>query len=208
MSYLVFALVMLLGQFSPGPDMLLLTKNALNHPLRAALFTGAGISTGILVHTIVALTGLVVLLQTAPQLSTAIRYAGATYLTYLGIRLLLALRRNGSPTADSQPPAGQRVLSDSAAFRQGLLTNLLNPKAVAFFTGVLSQFLHPNATAIERLAYGSIIFFEAAFFWTLYVYLLQQHVVKARFLRAESTINLVFGLLLLALAVAQFLPSA
>ena len=49
---------MVIGQFSPGPDMLLLTKNALNHTFRAALFTVAGITTGIVVHTLVALTGL------------------------------------------------------------------------------------------------------------------------------------------------------
>ncbi|MEM9480782.1 MAG: LysE family transporter [Verrucomicrobiota bacterium] len=207
MSYLVFAVVMLLGQFSPGPDMLLLTKNALNHPLRAAFFTVGGISTGILVHTVIALTGLVFLLQTAPHLSSAIRYAGAAYLAYLGIRLLFSLRGKSDSSDDSQSSSGQKVLSDGAAYRQGLFTNLLNPKAVAFFTGVLSQFLDPNAATTERLAYGSIILFEAAFFWTLYVVLLQHRIIKSTFLRAEKTINLVFGLLLLALAVAQFFPS-
>ncbi len=205
MSYLIFAVIMVIGQFSPGPDMLLLTKNALNHSLRAALFTVAGVTTGILVHSIVALTGLIVLLKSVPAWSDGIRYAGAAYLTYLGLRLLLSLREKPASEDGPKPGGGAKVLSDGAAYRQGLLTNLLNPKAVAFFAGILTRFIDEDTSPLESLAYGAIIVFEAAFFWTLYVQLLQHHLIKNAFLRAERPINLVFGILLLAVAASQLL---
>lgn len=205
MSYLIFAVIMVIGQFSPGPDMLLLTKNALNHTLRASLFTVAGITTGIAFHTIVALTGLILLLKSAPAWSDGIRYAGAAYLAFLGIRLFLSLRRPVDDENAKLRPAGA-VLSDGSAYRQGLLTNLLNPKAVAFFSGVLSQFIQEDSSSIERIIYGAIIIFEAGFFWTIYVYLLQHHVIKSAFLRAERKINFIFAILLLSLAAYQLFP--
>ena len=205
MSYLVFAVIMVIGQFSPGPDMLLLTKNALNHNLRASLFTVAGVTTGIFVHSVIALTGLIVLLKSAPAWSEGIRFAGAAYLSYLGIRLLLSLRERPSAGNGMKPGGESKVLSDGAAFRQGLLTNLLNPKAVAFFAGILTRFIDENTTSLESLAYGAIIVFEAAFFWSLYVYLLQHHLIKNAFLRAERPINLLFGILLLAVAASLLL---
>ena len=85
-DYLLFAFAMLVGQLSPGPDMLLILKNSFNHNLRAALFTIFGIITGIVFHTTVALPGLSVLFAKSGTLYQVMKYCGATYLAYLGVR--------------------------------------------------------------------------------------------------------------------------
>ena len=72
---------MLLGQFSPGPDFLLILKNALNHGRRAAFFSAAGISLGLMIHTTLAVAGLGFLFHNSETLGQVMRYAGAAYLS-------------------------------------------------------------------------------------------------------------------------------
>lgn len=197
-SYLTFILVMLVGQLSPGPDFLLVVKNSLNHGLRAGLITVAGISTGIVVHATAAATGLAVLLSVSPRFFRALLVAGALYLGWLGIKLLLSLRRRS--TADTSEADGRPVLTDAAAFREGLLTNLLNPKVVVFFSSILTQFIRPDAPPRDRLIFPAIIIVEGALVWCLLAYLLQKPLVRRQFRRWERPLNVLFAALLLGVA--------
>lgn len=200
MNYLAFALLMLAAQFSPGPDMLLLLKNAVNHPFRAGLCTIAGIATGLAVHCTLAVTGLVILLSRPGPVSTALSLAGALYLTWIAIQLLRSLRTHRGVPADDAPAGRMQPLSDRAAFLQGLITNLLNPKAALFLLTVMAQFTTPSSTAGHQLILASIVVFQSALFWSLFLWLLQRPAIRTRYLRAENLLNLLFaaGLLLLA----------
>ena len=203
-DYLYFAFLMLVGQLSPGPDMLVILKNSLNHDLRAALFTIAGIIAGIVIHTTIALTGLAVLFTTSSTAYNVLRYGGAIYLAYLGVRLLLSVRRK--PADENSDTSPQRDhLSDKSAFAQGFLTNILNPKVIVIISSILLMFLGEDATFADRIIYGAILVVEGLVVWVLFALLLQTRRAKDQFLRWQNAINGTFGVLLIALAVRALL---
>lgn len=189
---------MLLGQFSPGPDFLLILKNALNHGRKAAFFSAAGISLGLIIHTTLAIAGLGFLFNSSETLGKALRFAGAAYLVYLSIRLLISTRSSCTPTPNPQYQQGN--LPGLSAFRQGFLTNLLNPKVAVFISAMLARFLEPGSTLAEKSLYGSIIVIQGAVFWALFANILQTAVIRNAFLRHQHQLNIGFAILLIAAA--------
>jgi len=207
-DYLLFAFAMLVGQLSPGPDMLLILKNSFNHNLRAALFTIAGIITGIVFHTAIAISGLSVLFAKSGLLYQILKFGGAVYLVYLGIRLLLSVRKNPKEEelgTDQEATSAVEQLPDREAFTQGLLTNLLNPKVIIIISSVLLAFLGEDSTLTEWCIYGAILIIEGLVVWILFALLLQTPPAKKQFLRWETPINATFGVLLIALAIRAIL---
>ena len=127
---------------TPGPDTLYIVGRSVAQGRRAGVLSVLGISTGILVHTLAAAIGLSALLAGSATAFTVLRYAGAAYLIYLGLRLLLSGGGEGGPadTPNTDVPPGSW-----AVYRQGLLTNVLNPKVALFFLAFLPQFVDPNS---------------------------------------------------------------
>ena len=152
--FAAYVAVMALLIFTPGPDTALVIRNALGSGARAASATAFGIGVGSLVWALAALLGVAVLLQTSATAFTVLKLAGAAYLAYLGVRTLLAGRR-------SAKLAPATTLSDRAAFQQGVLGNLLNPKAAAIFVTVLPQFIlagdNPLRLVLMIAAYEAIL---------------------------------------------------
>jgi threonine/homoserine/homoserine lactone efflux protein len=161
-DYLAFSIVMLLGQFSPGPDMLLLMRNALSLPLRTALCTVLGIATGLAIHTALALGGVSLLLRNSPGATRALGIAGGLYLGWLAFRLL----RSAWSSSAARPSHGTAATPPRTAFLQGFLTNLLNPKAVIFLASVLAAMLGPEPSTPRRLAFWAIVIGQALVFWS------------------------------------------
>ncbi|MGI8601727.1 MAG: LysE family translocator [Verrucomicrobiales bacterium] len=203
LSLLTFSLLMLGGQFSPGPDMLLLTRNALLHSRRAALLTVCGIALGLLIHCALILGGVAVVLEKSPAAFTVLRFGGAAYLVYLGIRLLLGARRGEKPIA----PAHSNIeLKARSAFIQGLLTNLLNAKAIVFLLATLTAF-HPLESApLRKWALGGIVVGQALLFWSLFVCALNWPPLRTFFVRRAPAVNTFFGIFLLIAALAAVWP--
>jgi threonine/homoserine/homoserine lactone efflux protein len=209
-DYLTFSVIMLLAQFSPGPDMLLLLKNAVNHPLRAGLWTVAGIATGLCVHTTLALTGLAIVIRDSATAARLLNLAGGLYLGWLAFQLLSSVRRPLPPAGAEGPGNPGRTespLSDAGAYAQGLITNLLNPKAAVFLLGVLAIYAGPGSSAGRRLAFAAIVLGQAVVFWSLFVWLLKHPDVRSRYLHSERVLNLLFGLGLAAIAVAALIEA-
>ena len=196
---------MLLAQFSPGPDMLLLLKNAVNHPLRAGLLAVAGIVLGLCVHTTLAVTGLAVIFHESPMAARLLGMGGGLYLAWLSFQLLRSVyRRPTAETVAARASGVETPLPDRAAFLQGLITNLLNPKAVLFLLSVLTLNIGPGSSVARKLAFASIIIGQAIVFWSLFVWLLKRPAVRSRYLSAERPLNFLFGLALAAWAVTAF----
>ena len=201
MDYLLFAFVMLAAQFSPGPDMLLLLKNAVNHPLRAGLWTVAGIVVGLSVHTTLALTGVSLLIRDSVTAARILNLCGGLYLGWLAWQLLAGAVRKPAVAKAERRGAGETHLPSGSAFTQGLVTNLLNPKAALFLLSVLAASAGPDSTLTRKLAFAGIILGQALVFWSLFVWLLKRPAVRALYLDAERILNLLFGLGLATLAV-------
>jgi len=207
MDYAAFAIVMLLAQFSPGPDMLLLLKNAVNHPLRAGLWTVAGIAVGLMVHTTLALTGLSIIIRDSATAARVLNLAGGLYLGWLAFQLLASVCRRPVPESVAGVARTETPLSRSAAFSQGLITNLLNPKAAIFILSVLAASAGPGSSTGRKLAFAGIIVGQALVFWSLFVWLLKRPRVRRLYLSSERALNLLFGLGLAALAVTAVLKA-
>ena len=207
MEFLAFALFMLLAQFSPGPDMLLLLKNAVNHPLRAGLWTVAGIATGLCVHTTLALTGLAVIFRESENAARLLSLAGGLYLAWLSFQLLNSVRRHSSRGEAGDGLRAERPLPARAAFSQGLIINLLNPKAALFLLGVFAISVGTNSSLPRKLGFAAIIIGQALVFWSLFVWLLKRPAIRRSYLDAENILNLCFGLALAALAVTAIVQA-
>ncbi|MEU9116191.1 LysE family translocator [Streptomyces sp. NPDC048483] len=141
-----FALFALLMTMTPGPDTLLVLRNCVRGGRRTGAATAVGAAVGSLAWAVAAAVGLAAALQRWDTAFTVVRLAGAAYLVVLGGQALWAQRRSGAATASGtalavaqERPAAR--LGAVHAFRQGLLSCLLNPKVGIFFVAVVPQFL-------------------------------------------------------------------
>jgi RhtB (resistance to homoserine/threonine) family protein len=137
-----FALFLTTGivlNLTPGPDTLYILGRSIAHGRRAGIASALGISVGSIFHTGAAALGLSAFLATSAWAFTAVKLAGAAYLIFLGIRALLERR-----TSLTMPTQFKRS-GATAAFRQGVVTNILNPKVALFFLAFLPQFIETNA---------------------------------------------------------------
>ena len=133
----------------PGPDTAVVTKNALVGGRRGGMLSALGVSTGLAVWTLAAALGIAALLQASAVAFFAFKVAGALYLTWIGIQMLRARDQ-------MSPDAGLRSASGGKALRQGLLSDLGNPKVAVFFTSFLPQFVHGGVVFLPLLLLGSI----------------------------------------------------
>ena len=134
-NYGTFLLSSVLLNLTPGTDTIYVLSRSLAGGKRQGVASALGITTGILIHTLLVALGLSALLASSPVAFGVVKYAGVAYLTLLGIRTLVS---RSSLTQEQQ--AGQRV-SFWRVFFQGVLTNLLNPKVALFFLALLPQFV-------------------------------------------------------------------
>jgi threonine/homoserine/homoserine lactone efflux protein len=150
-AYLAVAVVLIV---TPGPDTALVIRNALRSGRRAAAFSALGIGGGSAVWAVASLLGVAVLLETSAVGFTVFKLLGAAYLGYLGLRTLFGSFRQGplSTAPGAVAPAGRRPLRDQSALGQGLLNNLVNPKAGTIFVTVFPQFIAPGDPPLRLLA--------------------------------------------------------
>lgn len=147
---------------TPGPDMLLVVRNGLSSGSRTAWITGLGCCVGITVHATAAVLGLSAILAASATAYTTVKLVGAVYLAYLGVRLLISVAMNGEPPAEVLAPA---QASARAAFRQGLLTNLLNPKIALLFLTLLPQFVAADEPRLRTTVLLAAVFLTVAVLW-------------------------------------------
>lgn len=142
---------------SPGPDFLYVTTRGIAQGRKAGILSAAGISIGLLVHTVLAALGLSALLQTSGFLFQAVKFTGAAYLIYLGIKAFL------SKESIIQQDVNSIKLDGITIFRQGVLTNVFNPKAIITFMAFIPQFINPvdGNASFQIIILGAVIAFLA-----------------------------------------------
>ncbi|WP_246522958.1 LysE family translocator [Neoroseomonas eburnea] len=151
-GYLLACVVLVL---TPGPDMAFVLGQTLSGGARRGWAATFGIFTGAAVHILAAAAGVAAIVAAHPALFTALRVAGALYLLWLGVHAIrAALRGNGGLGADRTPTTGL-----GAAWRQGFLTNLLNPKVGLFFLAFVPLFVDPGRSPawLQMLILGPLL---------------------------------------------------
>jgi threonine/homoserine/homoserine lactone efflux protein len=155
MHLLPFLAISTIVVVTPGVDMALVTKNALLQGRSAARATALGVNVGIFVWTLAAALGLAAVIAASAVAFTAIKLVGALYLVYLGLRALLG---SGQPST---------ITAGGSAFRQGLASNLLNPKIAVFFTSLLPQFVDAQHAQPQDLLLLGVLFNCMGVAWLL-----------------------------------------
>jgi len=146
--FLVTALLILVV---PGPAVLYITARSIDQGRLAGLVSVLGVATGSLVHVAAAAFGLSALLLSSAVAFSAVKYLGAAYLVYLGVRKLLVKE-------ELQPLETAREQNFSRTYLQGIVVNVLNPKTALFFFAFLPQFVDPSrgAVALQIMLLGAI----------------------------------------------------
>lgn len=149
-TLITYLLIVLGFVFIPGPATLLTMARAASSGTRVGIATGAGIAVGDIIHTSMAIVGLSAIIATSALLFSVVKYAGAGFLIYLGIRAML----DKAPIVLNGAPA----ISAGRAFRQAVLTEVLNPKTALFFLAFLPQFVRPEhgSTALQLATLGAV----------------------------------------------------
>lgn len=160
----LFIISGLLLNVTPGPDTAYIVGRSVQLGWRGGAAAALGIGAGCLVHVLAAALDISALLATSSMAFTAVKWAGAVYLCFMGVKMLLS-----RPDASAEEVAPRReAISLARVFRQGALTNILNPKVALFFLAFLPQFVaaeSPHETA-AFLPLGSIFVFNGTL-WCL-----------------------------------------
>ena len=158
----LFVISGLLLNITPGQDTLYIVGRTMSQGRRAGLLSVLGISSGSVIHTLAAAFGLSAILATSAIAFSVVKLAGAAYLVYLGVRMLID--RSATPT-ETREFTRER---DWPIYRAGLLTNVLNPKVALFFMAFLPQFVDPAAgSRILPFLFLGAIFIVNGTLWCL-----------------------------------------
>lgn len=157
-AFLVLSLVVIA---IPGPDTAVTLKNALRSR-RGGIATGFGVVSGLAVWTLAASAGVAAIVAASEPLFLALRVAGGAYLALLGLQALLAAVRKEPPGGIG---SGRPAISSLSAYRQGLLSDLGNPKIAVFFTSFLPQFTSSGEPAFWSLLALGLIFCTMTLAW-------------------------------------------
>ena len=182
----------------PGPDMALVLQNGLARGRRAAVETALGINAGLLVWAVAAALGVAALLHASGPAFTVLKLAGAAYLVWLGLCALGQAWR-GTPDDSAERTARGRKASP---FRQGLLSNLLNPKIALVFTTLIPQFVGAGESPFLQTLLLAAIFIGMGLVWlTSYALLVARVGALLKRSVVRRVLNAVTGTVLTAFGV-------
>jgi threonine/homoserine/homoserine lactone efflux protein len=145
-NFEVFLVTAILLNLTPGTDTMYIVSRSISQGRTAGIYSALGISSGIVVHTLLAAFGLSVILTQSTFLFNAIKIAGAIYLAYLGLKMLAS--KSNTSEQKSLP-----IQSNKKIFFQGMITNVTNPKVALFFLAFLPQFIHADSGAASPLPF-------------------------------------------------------
>ncbi|WP_353646311.1 LysE family translocator [Mesorhizobium sp. WSM2239] len=160
-ALITYSLIVLGFVFIPGPATLLTVARATTSGTKVGIATGAGITAGDIIHTIMAVVGISAIVATSATLFSTVKYLGAAYLVYLGFKAIL----EKAPVDLGQ---GRVPITAPQAFRQAILAEVLNPKTALFFLAFLPQFVVPdNGYVVAQLTVLGVVFALIGFFSTI-----------------------------------------
>ncbi|KGQ71540.1 lysine transporter LysE [Chelonobacter oris] len=194
--------ITVLAVISPGGDFAMVTRNSYLYGKRAGVITALGIASAVWVHVGYTLLGVSVLLLQSPWLFNLVKVFGALYLIYIGISTFRHRVLMSNLTAESA------VLPDKQAFKNGFVTNALNPKTTLFVLSTFSQIINPKTPLTVQLGYG--VFMSAAhlLWFGMVAVMLSTPRIRTGLLSRQIYVNRVIGLILCALGAMLLLSSA
>jgi RhtB (resistance to homoserine/threonine) family protein len=162
-----FTIVAAAMTMAPGADTMLVVRNVLRGGRRDGYFTVAGICSGLYVHALLSALGISVILMQSARAFTIMKIAGAGYLVWLGLNSLRsAARRSHAQASEAVIRAN---VTPARCYREGFLTNVLNPKVVVFYLALLPQFIRPGDPVLLKSLLLTLIHFIEGIIWLGFV---------------------------------------
>ena len=190
LSVFTFAIV------SPGPNFILVTNTALGQSRRAGLLTALGVATGSGLFALAGLVGLLVLVHSIPYFALITRFVGGGYLAWIGFDMLRHCRSTKTPAAATTAP---REPSPLASYRIGLLTNLTNPKAWAFYLSLFALLMNPDFPLWGKVVLNIAMFVISFAWYAIVAVLISSRRFQPVFLGLQPVIQGTLGVLLVVL---------
>ncbi|OJU39794.1 MAG: lysine transporter LysE [Microbacterium sp. 69-10] len=183
--------------FTPGAGAINTMSNALTQGWRRSLWGVLGQQAALAVHVVIVAAGVGLLVSQSQLLFDTIRYAGAAYLVYLGIRMILA-----KPQAETMATASRSREHAWSIFRRGFWVNLLNPKAIVFFLAFVPQFIRLDQDPLPQylILIGTVIVVDVLVMWFFFAAAAKPFRRFTRDARGQRILNSVFGSLFIAVA--------
>ncbi|TKB50484.1 LysE family translocator [Ferrimonas sediminicola] len=179
---------------SPGPDVALVVQSASRYGRRTGLLIALGLSVGILLHSILSLTGVSLLIRQHPLWFVIIKLAGGSYLLWLGVGALgYVLRHQGEGRSLARVEVEAGLEGPLNAFVRGLMTNLLNPKALVFFVSLFSTLVPADLSAQGKMGALVLLWALSLTWFSLLAQLLTSRTLQARLQRAALTLDGICG---------------
>lgn len=193
-EFLSISLLIMLAAISPGPDFAIVIKNSLLYSRKVGLFTALGVSASLLIHAVYCILGLAIIISQSLLAFSVIKYLGAAYLIYIGFKGLFAKRE----TQQFDVKHSRQGMTKWQAFNQGLLCNLLNPKAIMFLLAFFTLVVKPGHSLIFEMGYGFEIALIHMIWFSSVAYMLTHSYIKTNLSRIQFYIVKVMGAVLVA----------
>ena len=205
-NYLGFILAAILLNLTPGTDSMYIITRSVSQGQTAGVYSVLGITSGILVHTLLAALGLSVLLANSPTAFMIVKYIGASYLCYLGLKMLLSKNSNSvtNHLSKDQDVTSQKAVDGWQIYKQGVLTNTFNPKVALFFLAFFPQFIDASyAYGMLSFLMLGLTFATTGFIWCLCLALLASKFSKKlrENPKIESMMNKISGVVFMGLGI-------
>ncbi|TLM83208.1 LysE family transporter [Pseudarthrobacter sp. NamE5] len=184
--------------FTPGAGAINTMSNSLNAGFRRSIWGILGQQAALVIHVVIVALGVGVLVASSPVAFNAIRYAGAAYLVYLGIRQFLS-----RPNVEEKQAAVLRNEPAWSIFRRGLWVNLLNPKAIVFFLAFMPQFIRPEQPLLPQYAVltATIVAIDILVMWFFFAAAARSFQRFTRTEQGQLVLSKVFGVLFIAVGI-------
>ncbi len=189
---LAIAGVLFLGVLSPGPNFAIVTSTAMSVSRWAGVLTGLGLAAASCTWALLAVAGIGLVLARFPVIALAVRLAGAAYLVWIGIRMVLGAAR-------PMPHTGRTMTTVTAALRKAYLVSMTNPKAIAFYGSIVSVMVPAAAPARFDVAVVAIAALVSAAWYCSLALLFSHDAARRIFVRGKTAIEVVMGTVLIGL---------
>jgi threonine/homoserine/homoserine lactone efflux protein len=193
MEFLTVAILHLFAVASPGPDFALVTRQSLRYNRKVAIWTSLGIGAGILFHSLLAITGLVLLITSNELFSTILKVIGSLYLLYLGVNSILGSKEEGNIEEENTNT------DKFNGFLAGLITNITNIKAILFFVTVFSVVID-TGNNLYLLLYGAYMALATFIWFSIISFVFTSEGFKSRFSSFLGLFEKIIGFTLILLS--------
>lgn len=192
-AIITVAAIHLLAVMSPGPDFIMTMRNSLLYSRRSGIYGAVGLGLGILVHVAYCLAGIAVIISQSIIIFTMLKYVGAAYLIYVGIKSLRAKQSRGEVIDEAARPDMTKL----QAIRSGFVTNATNPKATLFFLSLFTLVIQPTTPFAIKAVMGIEMAIATALWFSLIALLVSHRAIRNRITRFQHYIERFMGAVLI-----------